>query len=1061
MIGVTNIFMSPLLNSVKMLIACRSDYLNEEDYGSVLENNIQVNFRYVVPLQYFFSFDSSSDRCSIIDLYLQKCGNKKLNNYLKWNIEKYRLQEMMKTTQIIFTIFQILISFREIDENNINLIKFYETYLEKNIENEIFRSENDAFIQKSVFWFIQIGVLLAEQMMMTEKSSNELSGEEVSRFLSNTLIKEIGEEYNSEMPLTKNHNIFKILKILGLKIQFENDLQKENIKISFPDENIKYFLLIKGLIDRFLSCGDFPEWLSQKNFIEDKTLVRFMLEAFRNTSKLIDAAEIAIFATRKSKDSNVITRAANLITFLVASNHSFYGRDLSHIKIAGANLSDGIFNACNFNYSDLSQVIFNNAKLDGASFFNTKLNNAKLDRSLIFYGLCKFAVFSPNGIYIASASPSHVDGKFAVKLWDATSGIEIKNFEHKNCVNSIAYSPNGLFIASSSDNTIRIWDVISAKEVTKFEGNGYRIKSIVYSPNGYFIACTDCDNTVRIWDIMDRKEIKKFEGHESSVNSIAFSPNGSLLVSGSDDDTVRIWDVMSAKEVKRFGNQENDTFFKCIKYYSVAFSPNGLFILSVTYCEVTLWDVISGERVKNIDEGFLFYSAAFSPDGDKIVCGSGKETVIRIFDLKTGIQIKKFEEYNAFSSVTSVAFSPDGERILSLTIDGKVRVWNITPIKVIKKFEGHESRVLKVVFLLSGDKIVSNDELTVRIWDLISGKETIIYENRHMGKAILSPNEDMILLNLGFLFYSLRNLISGKKIIKFDEEKIHNYLFSPNGYEMAMVDKFDSIQIWKVMSGKTIRHLGRYNDRSAAYSFRGRRDKNVYSIAYSSRGDKIVSGSGREKITIWNARSGKMIKVLNFKEHDDDDDEDKSSITSVVCSTNGKIGVCFGNRVRIWDLISGKEIKMFEGHNDKVNSIAFFPNGDKIVSGSKDKTVRIWELISGKEIKKFEGHQDSVSSVAVSPNGDKIASGSDDKTVRIWDAISIKNNFLNEGKETHIKHDDFNMVPFEKSNTSLIKSSYSTIFSYKNCLGYEKSFECPEFLLTLFRNNDDSLKKDN
>ncbi|KAJ6491090.1 WD40-repeat-containing domain protein, partial [Mycena sanguinolenta] len=79
--------------------------------------------------------------------------------------------------------------------------------------------------------------------------------------------------------------------------------------------------------------------------------------------------------------------------------------------------------------------------------------------------------------------------------------------------------------------------------------------------------------------------------------------------------------------------------------------------------------------------------------------------------------------------------------------------------------------------------------------------------------------------------------------------------------------------------------------------------------------------------------------------------------------------------------------KILRGHDDSVQSVAFSPDGQRIVSGSNDKTVRIWDAATGAAIgKPLQGHDKSVQSVAFSPDGQRIASGSADKTVRIWDA---------------------------------------------------------------------------
>ena len=157
-----------------------------------------------------------------------------------------------------------------------------------------------------------------------------------------------------------------------------------------------------------------------------------------------------------------------------------------------------------------------------------------------------FAAFSPDGSRIVTWSSDNT-----ARIWDAATAKEIAVLRgHKEWVSSAAFSPDGSRIVTGSrDNTARIWDAATAKEIAVLRGHQDLVISAAFSPDGSRIVTGSSDNTARIWGAATAKEIAVLPGHEGDVTSAAFSPDGSRIVTGSGDKTARIWDAVTAKEI--------------------------------------------------------------------------------------------------------------------------------------------------------------------------------------------------------------------------------------------------------------------------------------------------------------------------------------------------------------------------------------------------------------------------------------------------------------------------------------------------------------------------------
>ncbi len=274
---------------------------------------------------------------------------------------------------------------------------------------------------------------------------------------------------------------------------------------------------------------------------------------------------------------------------------------------------------------------------------------------------------SSDGKYIVSGS----DDK-TIKLWEISSGREIKTFRGHEALWSVAISPDGKYIVSGGKTrTIDLWEISSGREIKTFRGHGF-VRSVAISPDGKYIVSGSSDETIKLWEISSGREIKTFRGHEYGVWSVAISPDGKYIVSGSWDKTIKLWEISSGREIKTFRGHEDFVV-------SVAISPDGKYIVSGSWDKtIKLWEISSGREIKTF-RGHEHYvsSVAISPDGKYIVSGSWDET-IKLWEISSGREIKTFRGHEDF--VLSVAISPDGKYIVSGSWDKTIRIWDVSNI---------------------------------------------------------------------------------------------------------------------------------------------------------------------------------------------------------------------------------------------------------------------------------------------------------------------------------------------------------------------------------------------
>ena len=152
----------------------------------------------------------------------------------------------------------------------------------------------------------------------------------------------------------------------------------------------------------------------------------------------------------------------------------------------------------------------------------------------------------------------------------------------------------------------------------------------------------------------------------------------------------------------------------------------------------------------------------------------------------------------------------------------------------------------------------------------------------------------------------------------------------------------------------------------------------IWSYAFSPDGKCALSGGQDNTVRLWDLETGRCLRVLEGH---------RDTVYSVAWSSDGRYALSGSadDTVRLWDLKTGHCLRVLKGHKGSVLSVAWSSDGGRVLSSSFDDTVRLWDVETGRCLRVLEGHGDAVLSTAWSSDCRRTLTGSFDGTVRLWD----------------------------------------------------------------------------
>jgi WD40 repeat protein len=613
----------------------------------------------------------------------------------------------------------------------------------------------------------------------------------------------------------------------------------------------------------------------------------------------------------------------------------------------------------------------------------------------------------------------------------------------------VAFSPDDRLLASGSeDRTIRLWDPVTGKTVLRLEGHTGRVNGLAFSPDGKRLASAGADGSVRIWDVATGQELRRLEGHASAVTCVAFHPTRERLVSGSRDKTVRIWNIESGETLLQFKEHKAPV-------HAVAFSPDGGTVASASS------DVSRGEQ--NSDSGeIIVYDAntgragvrigelgatclAFRVDGKELAYSSLVRenprsdvplidvpliTLIKVINPETGRLLRSLQGHTG--PVTGVVFSRDGQHLGSCSQDETVRTWDLTTGAMDVTFR-EEMAVLGIALTSDGSRIASGSEdQTVKIWGwngprvLGPGRSSVAFspDGRRLAAADSGgariwewKSRRELTVIRAFLQYSrlawsrdgrylgidpdgrIWDASTGEGVASFEPPaKVSgcgamDATFGKNGQLLATANWSNlhggEVRIWDLPQRKLLRCCPMEGGRGSC-------------VAFSPDGEWLAGGMtwGGGKVWVWSVATGQVQLIL---------DDVAEGVYRLSYSPDGLyLAAAIGDRssrlqsravVQVWDAKTGRRVWRLRGHTGCVWSVAFSPDGRRLVSaGGKYGGVRkettpgeviVWDLATGQAVCTLQEHRGPVFDVAFSPCGHFLATVGGDNRLLLWDGTPL------------------------------------------------------------------------
>lgn len=657
-------------------------------------------------------------------------------------------------------------------------------------------------------------------------------------------------------------------------------------------------------------------------------------------------------------------------------------------------------------------------------------------------GVVRAVAFAPDGQTIATGSEDR-----SARLWDAKTGAERRAFEGLlDMVTAVRFSAKGQTLAVGTfAGTISVLDPLTGRTRSMLRAHGDSVTGLAFADEGENLLSVSLDHAIRQWPAAKASAVAPVQalpGKTGVVTAMAVTPDGATAILGYADGTVTRWDVAGnratalpqAHSVKGGAVQlaasagglvaavSKDDKFQVFAHASgrdanwsgsgrfAQFTPDGKHLAVATGKDVVLHDAATGKEVRKFEAGHTenVIRVCFSSDG-KLMASAGDDTKVRLWDVATGTKRQDTPPFGNYSTITFMAFSPDGTRLAvaaygpeqpppddmtgNFQVTRQVRVFAVpaadaagfVPNPAVFVPQPMDQPIVGLDWTLNGQALVTPaSDGTVRLTEFGPNGPQETQRYRAHDSAVLasaSAFEGGVFLTAGEDLAVRRWRVPGAaappglaRVTSPGLTRVWEALPSPDGKYLVAAGEGD----------KTFRVYGAVP--SPGLPVDADRFGSVYGLAFSPDNAFLVTGHDKGEVVVRDAATGRPIRTLSGL---------SKRVSSVAFAEGGAAVVAVGGNwmngteageAVVWDFAAGTVRHTLDAPSLQW-MVAVHPNGKTAAGAGTDAKVRVWDLATGKVAKTFEKGW-GLYTVAFSADGSRLAAASADRHVRIWDTAS-------------------------------------------------------------------------